>query len=88
LIITAGREGMYGWPFRGGLRHLPSAAREVVDVTGAGDTVTAAAAAGLAAGLGFSVVLDVANAAAAAVVAREGTAAAAPHDLRRYAKGR
>lgn len=88
LVITAGSEGMYGWPYRGGVRHLPPAAREVVDVTGAGDTVTAAVAAGLAAGLGFSRVLDVANVAAAAVVAREGTSAAAPRDLRRYFKKR
>jgi D-beta-D-heptose 7-phosphate kinase/D-beta-D-heptose 1-phosphate adenosyltransferase len=88
LIITAGSEGMYGWPFRGGVRYLPPAAREVVDATGAGDTVTAAVAAGLAAGLGFSLVLDVANAAAAAVVAREGTSVAAPRDLRRYVKRR
>ncbi|UCH77900.1 MAG: hypothetical protein JSU81_09270 [Candidatus Coatesbacteria bacterium] len=88
LIITAGSEGMYGWPFRGGVRHLPPAAREVVDVTGAGDTVTAAVAAGLAAGLGFSLVLEVANAAAAAVVAQEGTSAATPRELGRYVKGR
>jgi rfaE bifunctional protein kinase chain/domain len=84
LVITAGDEGMYAWPVRGRTRHLAPAAREVVDVTGAGDTVTAALAAALGAGLGLPGAAEFANLAAAAVVGREGTSVARAADLRRF----
>lgn len=73
---------MFVWPVRGRVRRLVSAARDVVDVTGAGDTVTAALAAVLATGAGLAAAAALANLAAAAVVAREGTSIAAPEDLR------
>ncbi len=82
FVVTAGSEGMFVWPVRGRVRRLVSAARDVVDVTGAGDTVTAALAAVLATGAGLAAAAALANLAAAAVVAREGTSIAAPEDLR------
>ena len=84
LVITAGDEGMYAWPVRGRGRHFAPAARDVVDVTGAGDTVTAALAAALGAGLGLSGAAEFANLAAAAVVGREGTSVARAAELRRF----
>jgi rfaE bifunctional protein kinase chain/domain len=84
VVITAGGEGMYAWPVRGRARHLPSAARDVVDVTGAGDTVTAALAVALGAGLGLPAAAEFANLAAAAVVGREGTSVARAAELRRF----
>ena len=85
FVVTAGSEGMFVWPVRARVRRLMPAARDVVDVTGAGDTVTAALAAGLAAGAGLAAAAALANLAAAAVVAREGTSVAAPEDLRLFA---
>jgi D-beta-D-heptose 7-phosphate kinase/D-beta-D-heptose 1-phosphate adenosyltransferase len=84
LLITAGDEGMYAWPVRGGARHFATAARDVVDVTGAGDTVTAALAAALGAGLGLPAAAAFANLSAAAVVGLEGTSVARAAALRRF----
>ncbi len=84
LVITAGAEGMYVWPVRGRVQHFPSAAREVVDVTGAGDTVTAALAVALGAGRGISAAATFANLAAASVVCREGTSVALAAELRNF----
>lgn len=84
LVITAGEEGMYVWPVRGRARHFPPAACEVVDVTGAGDTVTAALAVALGAGFGLSAAGTLANLAAAAVVGREGTSVARAAELRHF----
>jgi rfaE bifunctional protein kinase chain/domain len=84
LIITAGSGGMFVWPVRGRPRHVASAAREVVDVTGAGDTVTAALAVGLGGGSGISAAAEFANLAAAAAVGQEGTSVARAADLRRF----
>ncbi|MBF0156949.1 MAG: D-glycero-beta-D-manno-heptose-7-phosphate kinase [Magnetococcales bacterium] len=56
-----------------GSRHLPAMAREVFDVSGAGDTVIATLAAGLAAGLSRMDALHLANLAAGIVVGKVGT---------------
>ena len=60
---------------RGGVRHFPTMARQVFDVTGAGDTVVATCALALAAGAGFDVAALLANHAAGVVVGKVGTAA-------------
>jgi D-beta-D-heptose 7-phosphate kinase/D-beta-D-heptose 1-phosphate adenosyltransferase len=54
--------------------HSPARAREVFDVSGAGDTVVATVGVGLAAGLEYDRVLDLANRAAGQVVGKFGTA--------------
>ncbi|MEQ9449196.1 MAG: D-glycero-beta-D-manno-heptose-7-phosphate kinase, partial [Rhodospirillaceae bacterium] len=61
--------------------HLPAAAREVADVTGAGDTVAAALAVALGGGARFLDAAYLANVAAGVVVGRHGTAVASGHDL-------
>jgi D-beta-D-heptose 7-phosphate kinase/D-beta-D-heptose 1-phosphate adenosyltransferase len=61
--------------------HLPTQAREVFDVTGAGDTVIAALGAALAAGHDFAHAARVANLAAGIVVGKLGTATVSPAEL-------
>lgn len=66
-----------------GAHHFPSEAVDVFDVSGAGDTVVAALAAGLAAGLTMRVAARLANLAAGVVVGKVGTAVARCEDLLR-----
>ncbi|NDC59645.1 MAG: bifunctional heptose 7-phosphate kinase/heptose 1-phosphate adenyltransferase, partial [Alphaproteobacteria bacterium] len=61
--------------------HLPTLAREVFDVSGAGDTVVAALACGLGAGLPVDVAMALANAAAGVVVGKLGTAVCTAEEL-------
>jgi rfaE bifunctional protein kinase chain/domain len=79
VLITWGEHGMFVYDRRPGAEPaeaaLPAAAREVSDVTGAGDTVIAVLALGLAAGGTLSEAASLANAAAGLVVARFGPAA-------------
>ena len=51
LILTRGSEGMSLFSSEGEVFHLPTYAREVFDVTGAGDTVIATLALGMTIGL-------------------------------------
>lgn len=62
-------------------RHIATQAREVFDVSGAGDTVIAAFALALAAGLDRGAAAEVANAAAGVVVGKRGTARVSPAEL-------
>jgi len=61
--------------------HLPALAREVFDVSGAGDTVVATVAAGLAAGMRVVDAAQLANVAAGLVVAKVGTAVVRADEL-------
>jgi D-beta-D-heptose 7-phosphate kinase/D-beta-D-heptose 1-phosphate adenosyltransferase len=84
VLITRGEHGMYVFDMMTGTLQeslIPAAAREVADVTGAGDTVIAALALGLAAGGSLADAADFANRAAGAAVSRFGTAAVALSDL-------
>src|SRR5690606_14620547 len=63
--------------------HLPARAREVFDVTGAGDTVIAVLAAAVAAGQSLPEAMALANLAAGLVVAKLGTATVSGPELRR-----
>lgn len=65
----------------GAAHHLKAEAREVYDVSGAGDTVVAAFAAGLGAGLAPVAAAQLANVAAAIVVGKLGTAVARPAEI-------
>lgn len=62
-------------------RHIPTLALEVFDVSGAGDTVVAAFALGLGAGLDLFDAALVANASAGVVVGKHGTARLSPDEL-------
>lgn len=81
LLLTLGADGMELVDDEGAA-HLPSRAREVYDVSGAGDTVVATLAAGLAAGLSPLVSARLANLAAGIVVGKVGTAPVALDELR------
>lgn len=61
--------------------HLPATAREVYDVSGAGDTVVATVASALAAGIDLESACRLANAAAGIVVGKVGTATASSAEL-------
>jgi D-beta-D-heptose 7-phosphate kinase/D-beta-D-heptose 1-phosphate adenosyltransferase len=61
--------------------HIPAAAREVYDVTGAGDTVTSTLALALAAGQPLAVAARLANHAASLVVGKVGTATISQAEL-------
>jgi rfaE bifunctional protein kinase chain/domain len=84
VLITRGEHGMYVFDASGGSikeTMLPAAAREVADVTGAGDTVIAALALGMACGATLAEAADLANHAAGAAVSRFGTVAVTIADL-------
>jgi D-beta-D-heptose 7-phosphate kinase/D-beta-D-heptose 1-phosphate adenosyltransferase len=83
LLITRGEHGMT--LLRPGVPelHLPARAREVFDVTGAGDTVISVLAASLAAGEALPQAVALANLAASIVVAKLGTAVISTPELRR-----
>jgi rfaE bifunctional protein kinase chain/domain len=81
LLVTRSEEGMT--LFRGTeALHEPAQAREVYDVSGAGDTVIAAMAVMLAAGLDLGQAMRVANRAAGIVVGKLGTAVVHLDELR------
>lgn len=81
VLITRGEHGM--WLLAGGEEHdLPAEAREVADVTGAGDTVIAAMALALAANASLVDAARLANRAAGLAVSRFGPAAISADDLR------
>jgi D-beta-D-heptose 7-phosphate kinase/D-beta-D-heptose 1-phosphate adenosyltransferase len=74
VLVTRGADGMTLVSADTEPVHLPSLARDVFDVSGAGDTVVAVIAAGLAAGLDTFVAAEIANVAAGIVVSKAGTA--------------
>lgn len=82
VLITRGPNGMSLYEPDGSSIHLPSLAREVFDVTGAGDAVVSTLAVWLAAGSDLVVACRAANAAAGIVVAKRGTATVSAEELR------
>lgn len=82
LLVTRSERGMT--LLRDGHEplHLPTVAREVFDVTGAGDTVIATLAAALAAGADIEQAVRLSNFAAGIVVGKLGTATVSPAELR------
>ncbi|HEY4343644.1 MAG TPA: D-glycero-beta-D-manno-heptose-7-phosphate kinase [Parvibaculum sp.] len=74
VLVTRSQEGMSVIADDGMVTHLPAEAREVFDVSGAGDTVVSTLAAALAAGLSLVDAAGFANAAAGLVVGKVGTA--------------
>jgi rfaE bifunctional protein kinase chain/domain len=80
LLLTRSEEGMTLYTSHG-VVHEPAQAREVYDVSGAGDTVIATLAAMLGAGLPLPAAMAHANRAAGVVVAKLGTATVEYHEL-------
>jgi rfaE bifunctional protein kinase chain/domain len=81
VLITRGEHGM--WLDHGGVDgYLPASAREVADVTGAGDTVIATLALAIAAGATMPEAARLANEAAGIVVGKFGAATVSPAELK------
>lgn len=88
ILVTRGAQGMTLIDgAQGTVSHYPAQAREVSDVTGAGDTVAATMVALLAAGADAPVAALCANMAAGLVVARPGTAVATRRELAAALRG-
>ncbi len=81
LLITRGEHGMALFDGASGVTHIPTVAREVYDVTGAGDTVISTLALGLVAGLSVLQSAILSNIAAGIVVGKLGTACVTPEEL-------
>jgi rfaE bifunctional protein kinase chain/domain len=87
LLITLGPEGMAYFESPGSIRRIPTTARRVFDVTGAGDTVISVMALAAAAGLDMLDSSILANYAAGIVVGEVGTATVKYEDLARTVAG-
>lgn len=81
ILLTRSEQGMS--LFRAGQKpvHLSAKAREVFDVSGAGDTVAATIALGMASGHPPELSMQIANVAAGIVVGKRGTATATPEEI-------
>ena len=87
LLITRGEQGMTLIQKSQPPLHLPTHAKEVYDVTGAGDTVIATLAAGLSAGMPMPDATRLANLAAGLAVAKLGTATITSAELHQAVRG-
>lgn len=83
LLVTRSEQGMTLIRVDQNEVHFPARAREVFDVTGAGDTVISTLASALAAGESLETATGLANMAASIVVGKLGTAAISAPELRR-----
>jgi len=81
LLITRSEEGMSLFSQGGEVVHIPTVAREVFDVSGAGDTVLATLAVGIASGLTVAESARLANIAAGIAVGKLGTSIVTPQEI-------
>lgn len=81
LLVTLGEHGMVVRSRNGSTFRIPALAREVFDVSGAGDTVTAFVAVALATGATIEEAALLANFAAAIEVAKPGVATVSPEEI-------
>ncbi|MFH1238861.1 MAG: PfkB family carbohydrate kinase, partial [bacterium] len=82
VLITQGEKGMTLLERKGRITHIPTVAREVFDVSGAGDTVVAVLSLAVAAGASILDAAYLANYAAGIVVGKLGTAATTVEEIR------
>ena len=81
LLITRSEEGMSLFSKGGEIVHIPTVAREVFDVSGAGDTVLATLAVGIASGFSMVESARLANVAAGIAVGKLGTSIVTPQEI-------
>lgn len=86
LVVTLGADGMLISRRGSVVRSIPTAARQVYDVSGAGDTVIAALTLALTSGCSLEQAAHFANAAAGVVVGKIGTATVSPGELAAYVR--
>ncbi|MBI1795796.1 MAG: D-glycero-beta-D-manno-heptose-7-phosphate kinase [Candidatus Eisenbacteria bacterium] len=82
VLVTRGADGMSLFEKSGRVTHIPTVAREVYDVTGAGDTVVSVVALAIAAGADPVTAARLSNHAAGVVIREIGTASCTPDQLR------
>jgi D-beta-D-heptose 7-phosphate kinase/D-beta-D-heptose 1-phosphate adenosyltransferase len=83
VLITQGRDGMTLFEDSGEITHIPTVAKKVFDVTGAGDTVIGTFSLGLASGLELKSAAVLSNFAAGIVVGEVGTSTVSAEDLKK-----
>jgi D-beta-D-heptose 7-phosphate kinase/D-beta-D-heptose 1-phosphate adenosyltransferase len=88
VLITQGKDGMTLFEKSGEISHIPTVARKVFDVTGAGDTVIGTFCLGLASGLDLKSSAILSNFAAGIVVGEVGTSVVRSEDLKKTINGR
>ena len=81
LLITLGEQGMVLFPRDGQPYYAPTRAREVFDVSGAGDTVIALFTMALCSGATPAEAAEISNHGSGVVVGKLGTATVSPHEL-------
>jgi D-beta-D-heptose 7-phosphate kinase/D-beta-D-heptose 1-phosphate adenosyltransferase len=84
LLITLGEQGMLMVESGEGMHHIPTCARTVFDVSGAGDTALAVLTLALASGAGAVDAAKLANAASSIVVGKLGTAVVTTAELQEF----
>ena len=88
VLITQGKDGMTLFENGGEITHIPTVAKEVFDVTGAGDTVISTFSLGLASGLDLKTSAVLSNYAAGIVVGQVGTSAVSAVQLKQAVENR
>ncbi|MFZ4764464.1 MAG: D-glycero-beta-D-manno-heptose-7-phosphate kinase [Roseimicrobium sp.] len=81
VLVTLGEQGMMLFRRDAQPHHIPTRAREVYDVSGAGDTAIAVLTLALASGMEPEIAADIANHASGIVVGKLGTACVTPAEL-------
>jgi len=81
VLITRGEKGMILFQKDGSIKNIPTRAKEVFDVTGAGDTVGATLALALSSSASLEEAAILANQAAGIVVGKVGTATVSREEL-------
>ena len=87
VLITQGRDGMTLFENSGEITHIPTVAKKVFDVTGAGDTVIGTFSLGLASGLDLKSAAILSNFAAGIVVGEVGTSTVSAEELKKTIGG-
>lgn len=88
VLITQGRDGMTLFENGGNIIHIPTVARKVFDVTGAGDTVISTFCLALAAGMDLRSAAIISNFAAGIVVGELGTSTVRAEELKKVVQSR
>ena len=88
VLVTRGPQGMSLFERGGRYTYLPTVAREVYDVTGAGDTVVSAVTLALAAGADYPSACHLSNHAAGRVIREVGTATCTVAEIRASLDGK
>ncbi len=84
LVVTLGAEGMALFKKEGAFLRVPTFAKEVFDVSGAGDTVVSVLTLALSSGASLNEAVVLANTAAGIVVGKLGTATVTASEIKKY----